>query len=169
MLKDSDYSYQRVRDWIREREYGRANSVFYLAQGILDEMGEEAGIELIVKQIRKMGFKIGESIKNELEKKGLDNSLENRVKLIESRENSTNLAWDRMSLDVTAHGFVVKFNYCPIAEGFKRNGEEGLKVGELFCANIDDSVSRGYNPHLSCIRETSLNMDGVCTLHFRMK
>ena len=53
MLKDSDYSYQRVRDWIREREYGRANSVFYLAQGILDEMGEEAGIELIVKQIRK--------------------------------------------------------------------------------------------------------------------
>ena len=90
MLKDSDYSYQRVREWIREREFGRANSVFYLAQGVLDEMGEEAGVELIVKQIRKMGIKMGESIRNGLESKGLVNSLENKVKLIESSENSTN-------------------------------------------------------------------------------
>ena len=169
MLKDSDYSYQKVRDWIREREFGRADSVFFLAQGILDEMGEEAGVELIVKQIRKMGAKIGKSIRIGMERKGLDNSLENRVKLIESSENSTNIAWDRMSLDVKGDEFVVKYTYCPIAEGFQRNREEGVKIGELFCANIDDAVSRGYNPNLSCVRETSLNIDGVCTLHFRMK
>ena len=71
MLKDSDYSYQKVRDWIREREFGRADSVFFLAQGILDEMGEEAGVELIVKQIRKMGAKIGKSIRIGMERKFL--------------------------------------------------------------------------------------------------
>ena len=64
---------------------------------------------------------------------------------------------------------VVKYSYCPIAAGFKMNGEEGIKIGELFCSNIDDAVSRGFNPTLSCFRETSLNKDGICTLNFTMK
>ena len=169
VLKPSNYSYERVRNWIKEREHGRANGIFYLAQGIFNEMGEEEGTKLVIEQIRKMGYKIGESMKNKLETKGLKNSLENRIKLIESSSNSTNIAWDREYLDAKGNELVVKFSYCPIADGFKMNGEEGVKIGELFCSNIDDSVSKGYNPNLSCVRETSLNKDGVCTLHFTMR
>ena len=168
-MKPSDYSHEKVRNWIKEREYGRANGVFYLAQGIISELGEEEGTNLVVQQIRKMGNKMGESMRKRLENKGLENSLENRIKLIESSDNSTNIAWDRESLDATGNEMVVKYSYCPIAAGFKMNGEEGIKIGELFCSNIDDAVSRGFNPNLSCFRETSLNKDGICTLHFTMK
>jgi len=168
VLRDSSYNIETVRKWICEREYGRATGIYYMAQGILDELGEVEGTRLIIQQIRKMGNKMGESMKIRLEKEGLENSLENRVKLIESSENSTNIAWDRVSLDVSEDEFVVKFSYCPIASGFKHHGEEGIKIGELFCSNIDDAVSQGYNPKLSCLRETSLNRDGVCTLHFKM-
>ena len=168
MLKDSSFEFEQVRRWIREKEHGRATGIYYMAQGILQELGEEEGTKLIVQQVRKMGNKMGESMRKRLESMGLENSLENRVKLVESADNSTTIAWDRVSLDVSEDEFVVKFSYCPIAYGFKQHGEEGVKIGELFCSNIDDAVSQGYNPKLSCVRESSLNLDGVCTLHFKM-
>lgn len=168
-MKPSSYENDIVRKWIRERELGRANGIYYLAEGILREMGEEKGTELIVEQIRKMGYRIGGLIRNRLERQGIENNLKTRIKLIESTDNSTNIAWDRVSLDVTEDEFVIKFSYCPIAEGFKLNGDEGVKIGELFCDNIDDAVSQGFNPNLSCKRESSLNIDGLCTLHFKMK
>ncbi|MCB2172370.1 L-2-amino-thiazoline-4-carboxylic acid hydrolase [archaeon] len=168
-MKDSGFEFEQVRRWIREKEYGRATGIYYMAQGIIQELGEEKGTQLIVQQIRKMGNLMGKSMRKRLENKGLDNSLENRVKLVESADNSTNIAWDRISLDVSGDEFVVKFSYCPIASGFKQHGEDGIKIGELFCSNIDDAVSQGYNPKLSCERETSLNIDGICTLRFKMK
>ncbi|MCW4012660.1 MAG: L-2-amino-thiazoline-4-carboxylic acid hydrolase [Candidatus Bathyarchaeota archaeon] len=167
-MKDSGFEYEQVRKWIQEKEYGRATGIYYMAQGILQELGEEQGTKLILQQIRKMGNQMGASIRKRLEEQGLDNSLENRVKVIESSDNSTNIAWDQVSLDVMEDEFVVKFSYCPIAAGFKQHGEDGVKIGELFCSNIDDAVSQGYNPKLSCVRESSLNRDGVCTLHFKM-
>ena len=167
-MKASSFEVDQVRRWIREKEFGRATGIYFMAQGILQELGEEEGTKLIVEQIRKMGNLMGKSMRKRLEKEGLENSLENRVKLVESADNSTNIAWDRVSLDVLEDEFVVKFSYCPIASGFKQHGADGIKIGELFCSNIDDAVSRGYNPQLSCERETSLNVDGVCTLRFKM-
>ena len=168
MLKDSGFEYEQVRKWIQEKEYGRATGIYYMAQGIIQELGEEEGTRLIVQQIRKMGDLMGKSMRKRLENDGLENSLENRIKLVKSSENSTNLAWDRVSLDESENGFMVKFSYCPIAAGFKQHGEDGVKIGEIFCSNIDDAVSQGYNPKLSCVRETSLNRDGLCTLRFKM-
>lgn len=167
-MKDSGFEYEQVRKWIQEKEYGRATGIYYMAQGIIQELGEEEGTKLIVQQIRKMGNLMGNSIRKRLENEGLENSLENRVKLVESDDNSTMIAWGRVSLDVSEDEFVAKFSYCPIAAGFKQHGEEGVKIGELFCSNIDDAVSPGYNLKLSCVRESSLNRDGVCTLHFKM-
>ena len=168
MLKASSFEVEQVRKWIREKEFGRATGIYFMAQGIIQELGEEEGTRLIVQQIRKMGNLMGKSIRKRLENEGIENSLENRVKLVESADNSTNIAWDRVSLDVSEDEFVVKFSYCPIASGFKQHGEDGIKIGELFCSNIDDAVSQGYNQKLSCVRESSLNRDGVCTLHFKM-
>jgi hypothetical protein len=169
VLKSSDFEFEQVRRWIRDKEHSRATGIYYMAQGILNELGEEEGTRLIIQQIRNMGAMLGESMRVRLKKKGMDNSLENRIKLSQSSENAVNVAWDRVSLDVSEDEFVIRFSSCPIAEGFKQHGDAGLKIGELFCSNIDDSVSKGYNPNLSCTRETSLNLDNVCTLRFRMR
>ena len=169
MLKASSFEVEQVKRWIREKEFGRATGIYFMAQGMIQELGEEEGTKLVVKQIRKMGNLLGRSLRKRLEHDGLENSMENRVKLVESSDNSTNIAWERVSLDFSGDEFVVKFSYCPIASGFKQHGEDGIKIGELFCSNIDDAVSQGYNPKLSCERETSLNIDGICTLRFKMK
>jgi hypothetical protein len=64
---------------------------------------------------------------------------------------------------------VVEFSYCPIAEGYKRLGEEAMKIGELFCNHIDNAIIQGYNSNYECKRESSMNLNGLCRLHFKKK
>jgi hypothetical protein len=79
------------------------------------------------------------------------------------------VAWKGGPKEVSANDWVVEWSYCPIAEGFKHLGEEAEKIGEIFCTHVDNASMETYNPRYECVRESSLNRDGLCRLHFKLK
>jgi hypothetical protein len=78
---------EKYRTWVRQGQHSRSASFYYLGKAILEELGEEKGTELIIKQVKEMGKASGLNRRKTLEKKGLVNSLE-RARAI-SRMNAT--------------------------------------------------------------------------------
>jgi hypothetical protein len=158
---------EKYRRWIREREHERSRSIYYLGKAIIQELGEEKGTTLIVRQIEEMGHDLGIETRKANKSQGLDNSFKNYSRGPDV--NPYGFAWVGGTTKSTSDEEVVEFSYCPIAEGFKKLGEEAVKIGELFCNHIDDADIQGYNPDYECKRESSLNLNGLCRLHFRKK
>jgi len=160
---------EKYRRWIRESEHGRSKGIYYLAKGIIEELGEEKGKALVVEQVKEMGRSTGERMRKAFEDKGLDNSFKNRSNRADPEEIVYGFAWVGGPISSSDEERVIEYTYCPIAEGFKVFGESGVEIGELFCNHIDNAVIDGYNPEYMCVRESSLNRDGVCRLHFKKK
>ena len=78
-------------------------------------------------------------------------------------------AWKQARREISKDEAIVDWVVCPIAEGFKKLGPEGIEIGEWYCNNIDNASTQGYNPKYECVRESSLHKDGVCRLHFKLK
>jgi len=163
-----DQDVEKYRRWIRVGANIRSASIFYLAKGIIDKLGDE-GTALVVEQIKEMGRNSGKRMRQSFEKQGLDNSFKNYSDRVSSDDIVYRFAWEGSTPVETDEERVVEYTYCPIAEGFKMLGAEGVKVGELFCNNIDDAVIQAYNPEFECVRKSSLNRDGLCRLHFKKK
>ena len=160
---------EKYRTWVRQGQHSRSAAFYYLGKAILEELGEEKGTDLIIKQVKEMGKASGLNRRRILESKGLDNSLENYSASEKTFSNMVSFAWESKVKKRTPDEVIRDFSYCPIAEGFKNFGDEGVKIGELFCMYIDDAVVQTYNPDYMCERESSLNLDGVCRLHFKKK
>ena len=160
---------EKYRTWVRQGQHSRSAAFYYLSKAILDELGEEKGTEVIIKQVKEMGKASGLNRRKILENKGLDNSLENYQESAKTFSDMVSFAWESEVKKRTPDEAIRDFTHCPIAEGFKNYGEEGIKIGELFCKYIDDAVIQAYNPDYICERESSLNIDGVCRLHFKLK
>jgi len=160
---------EKHRKWVRESEFGRSRGIYYLGKGIIEELGEEQGAKLIVKQIEEMGHDSGKAIRKTFESQGKENNFLNYSNKTDPSNSVYNFAWVGSIKKSTDSERVVEYSYCPIAEGFKILGEDATKVGELFCNNIDNAIIQGYNPDFECRRESSLNLDGLCRLHFMKK
>jgi hypothetical protein len=157
------------RRWIRESENGRSLGFYYLGKALIQELGEDKGTALIVKQIEEMGSKTGKAMREADESQGSDNSLKNYARGMDVGTVVYNFAWVSSTKKSTSDERVREFSYCPIADGFKKFGEEGVKIGELFCNHIDNADIQGYNPEYECKRISSLNLNGLCRLHFKKK
>ena len=160
---------EKYRKWIRESEYGRSKGIFYLAKGIIEELGEEKGTALVIEQVMEMGRFTGERRRKAFEDKGLENSFRNISNRADPEKSVYSFAWVGGPVSSSDEERVVEWSYCPIAEGFKVFGESGVKIGELYCNNIDNAIIQGFNPDYECVRESSLNLDGLCRLHFKLK
>ena len=160
---------EKHRTWIRESEHGRSAGIYYLGKAIIKELGEEKGAALIVKQIEEMGHDSGIETRKAYAGQGLDNSFKNYFRVVDSGDIVYSFAWVGGLKKSADDEKVFEWSYCPIAEGFRRMGEEAVKIGELFCNHIDNADIEGYNPDYECKRESSLNLDGLCRLHFKRK
>jgi hypothetical protein len=160
---------EKHRGWVRNSERGRSATLYYLGKAIIRELGAEKGTTLIIKQIEEMGHSAGKAARKAVEGEGLDDSFRNYFSESDSGNSPYDFAWTRSIKKSTDAERVVEFSYCPIAEGFKALGEEGVKIGELFCNHIDNARIQGFNPDYECKRESSLNLNGLCRLHFRKK
>ena len=159
---------EMYRNWIREREAERAVGIYYLGKAIIQELGEEKGAALIVKQMEEMGHHFGKETRKANKRLGLDNSFRSYFS-INSGNSVYDFAWVGDTKKSDSEEVVVEFSYCPNAEQFKKFGEEGVKIGELFCNHIDNADIQGFNPDFECKRESSLNLNGLCRLHFKKK
>lgn len=160
---------EKHRRWIRESEHRRSTMLYYFGKALIQELGEENGTALIVKQIEEMGIDSGRATRKAYESQGLDNRFRNFFKMADSGDIVYSFAWEGSTKKSTEDERVVEYSYCPIAEGYKRLGAEGVKIGELFCNHIDNAIIQGYNPDYECKRESSLNRDGLCRLHWKKK
>jgi len=160
---------EKYRRWIQgdNREY--ANGIYFLGKGIIQELGKEKGAALIIRQIEEMSINSGMQFRKALEGQGLNNSLKNFFRAFGTGDSVVNFAWVYDVKKFVDHEIVVEYSYCPIAEGFKRLGQEAVEIGELHCSHADNSIMQGYNPDYECKRESSLNLDGLCRLHWKKK
>jgi hypothetical protein len=143
--------------------------LYYMGKTIIQELGEEKGTALIIKQIKEMGHSTGKATRKAVENQGLNDSFRNYFTESDSGNSPYDFAWTRSIKKSTDAERVVEFSYCPIAEGYKRLGEEAMKIGELFCNHIDNAIIQGYNSNYECKRESSMNLNGLCRLHFKKK
>jgi L-2-amino-thiazoline-4-carboxylic acid hydrolase len=146
---------EKHRKWIRNSERGRSTVLYNL------------GKALIIKQIEEMGRSTGKVMRKAVEGQGLNNSFRNYFIESDSGNSVYDFAWTRSIKKSNDAERVVEFSYCPIAEGYKSLGEEAVKIGELFCNHIDNAIIQGYNPDYECKRESSLNLNGLCRLHWK--
>ena len=156
-------------NWIKGSESGRAAGIYWLAQGMIDHLGEEEGMELFIKQIYKMGAHWAKLRLQALEEEGGENTLVRNILDNASDYMVYSFAWEGELKEYSEHEGVFEWTSCPIAAGFKSFGPKGVEIGEVFCKHIDNAHIQTYNPKYECVRESSLNKDGLCRLHFKLK
>jgi hypothetical protein len=144
-------------------------SIYFLGKALIQELGEEKGTTLIIKQMEEWGKNMGEENRKTFESQGIETSLDNYFRETYPETGMYYYAWRGGVKKLGVDDWVEEWSYCPVAEGFKNLGEEAVKIGELFCDCIDNAVVREFNPSYEYVRESSLNRDGVCRLHARKK
>lgn len=166
LLTRSEETYLR---WIKGSENGRATGIYWMAQGMIDLLGEEEGKKLYIKQVHKMGEHWANQQLRFYESIGKENSLENYIADSMGEDIIYSFAWKGGLRHSSEHEAIIEWTECPIAAGFKDNGPKGEELGEIFCNHVDNATIQKYNPKYECIRESSLNKDGLCRLRFKLK
>lgn len=122
------------------------------AKTLIEEFGENKGIELIAKAIKNYGIYIGEKTRKEVMEKGLEPTPEN-FKYGESLRIPKFGMHDKIEtieVDVKqrrrAYG-------CVLAKLWKEYGEE--KLGRLYCY-VDTAKYMAYNPNFKLIHITTV-------------
>jgi hypothetical protein len=155
--------------WIKAAEAGMARNVYWLVKGMIEHLGEEEGKKLFLKQLNRMGNHNGSLIRQYYDSQGRENSLEEYRKNAFSDQSIFTFAWEGRLIADSKHDKIIEYTECPIAAGFKSCSSDGVEIGELYCNNIDNAIIQGYNLDYQCVRESSLNLDGLCRLHFKKK
>ncbi len=131
-------------------------------------MYEDLNSLLFKKQVIERGHNMGENTLKMVQNKELENNLMNFVNP-DSESSVYSFAWEGKTQRLSDDEVVVEWTKCPIAQGFKNHGPEGVKIGEIFCNHIDNATTEAYNSDYMCVRESSLNRNGLCILHFKKK
>lgn len=164
-MKHSEETYV---DLIKGSWFGMPTALTYMALGMIEELGEEKGKELFIKQVKQMGKHWGKSMLDRFQTNRVDPSITNMLRDVDESLVS-NIVWDVSSELISDDEGVVEWRFCPIADAFKSIGPEAVEIGEIFCDYIDDAQFGGLNPDVMVSRESSLNKDGLCRLRFKMR
>jgi hypothetical protein len=156
-------------NWVNGGYFMSSRTYYFMAKTMIEELGPEKGKELFLKQIYKMGNHMGKQNRKYVTSQGKENNIEEWFGPSLSELSVYSFAWEQTKREVSRDEAGVEWSVCPIAEGFKKLGSEGIEIGEWFCDNIDNASVQGYNPKYECVRESSLHKDGVCRLHFKLK
>jgi len=147
-------------------EASRAKTFVYMAQAIIDELGEERGKQVIRDTVWKMSKTSGEAARRSYEKRGEANTWENH-----RAENGpvNQVAWVGGTVVSEPDLKVVEYSYCPLGMGFAKLGKEAEELGDIYCSVTDDAFWSGFNPEWRVTREKSFSVDGLCRLVWRRK
>lgn len=123
---------------------GRRIGLLHLAyaETLVEEFGEKEGKKLILKSIKNYGTKVGEKVKGDLEREGLEPEPENF-----GEGDSRNLP--RFGISEETEEVVVdgegrtRVHGCVMAKVWSEHGEEDL--GKLYCY-VDAAKYMGFNP-----------------------
>lgn len=127
---------------------------FFFSKAIIEELGPEAGERLIHKAIQGYGEYCGNAVRKEVEAMGLPLSDENFNKV----RDLPHYGWDLGVRELPGGEQRSIAHYCPLADVFMQLGEEGRRLGRLYCF-VDQAKQQGYNPAYDFIHSKNL-LDG---------
>lgn len=142
-------------------EAARARTFVYMAEALINELGEERGKEVIRETVYRMSKERGESSRVSYEKRGVSNSWENH-----RAENGPvySVAWIGGTTENTPDRKVIEYSYCPLGDAFTKMGEKAEELGDIYCELVDDAFWAGFNPEWPVKREKTFSRDGFCRL-----
>ena len=145
-------------------EAARAKTFFYMAQALIDELGEEHGKQVIKETVAKMSKASGEATRKNYEKRGIENTWENH-----RAENGPvySVAWIGGTVVNEPNLKVIEYTYCPYGSAFTRMGKGAEELGDIYCSVTDDAFWNGFNPEWQVKREKTFSREGVCRLVWR--
>lgn len=154
-------SSMRAREIMDGFESSRAKTFYYMAQALIDELGEEMGKQIIKETVYKMSKNSGETAKKRYMEQGIENSWENH-----RAENGPvyAVAWKGGTIENTSDRKVIEYSYCPLGAAFMRLGEDAEELGDIYCSVTDDAFWAGFNPMWRVTREKTFSKDGICRL-----
>ena len=155
--------------WIKEAEASRSMWIIGLVNEMIEHLGKEKATEILVKQTYEMAGHNGEQLRQYFMSQGLENSLQQYKEYGMSEESVYTFAWKGGLVLDSDDEMIIEWTKCPMAAGYKGLGSNGVEIGEILCSHLDNAFIQKYNPKYECIRESSLNVDGLCRLHFKLK
>jgi hypothetical protein len=154
------------REIIQGFEAARAKTFVYMAQALIDELGEVDGSKKILETVRKMSKSSGVEARDSYLSRGIEPSWMNHR---ESIGPVYALAWNGGTIVNEPDRKVVEYSYCPLGDAFSKLGETAEMLGDLYCSITDDAFWSGFNPDWAVVREKTFSKDGVCKLVWERK
>jgi hypothetical protein len=134
------------------------------AKTLIEELGEEKGLELIAKAIRDYGIRIGEKTRKEVLNQGLEPTPEN-FNVGESYRLPMFGMHDKIEIVKVDNEQRIRTFGCVLAKVWQEYGEE--KIGRLYCY-MDVAKYMGYNPKYKQIHTKTIpDGDAYCELAVR--
>ncbi|MBN2336277.1 L-2-amino-thiazoline-4-carboxylic acid hydrolase [Candidatus Bathyarchaeota archaeon] len=154
------------RDIIKGFEASRAKVFVYMAETLIERLGEDEGREAARDAVWEMSRDSGEDARKSYEDRGVENTWRNH-----RDENGLlyALAWDGGVVVDEPDVKVVEYSYCPLGDGFARLGARAEELGDIYCGVTDDAFWAGFNPAWTVTREKTFSRDGVCRLVWRRR
>ena len=146
MVEEEMISTDECAQQVRTMGYMFGLLYYHFAKTLVEELGEEEGKRLILKAVRSYGHERGLKIKEEVQKRGLELTVENYKKF----SDLPPLGWD-----VKAGKLV----YCSYAQPWIEKGAEDL--GNLYC-EVDIALYEAYNPTIKIERLKSVLTGHEC-------
>ncbi len=127
---------------------------YSMSKEIMAALGEERGKEVILAAIKRFGVARVKSMVEEARERGLDpNSFDTYKKV----RDMPGTGWERDPSNP------MKITFCPMDSVWAQYGEEGRKLGYLYCS-IDHVLYDGFNADLERPFCQALGDEG-CDLH----
>ena len=153
-------------DIIKSYEASRGKVFAYMAEALIESLGEDEGRRVIRETVRDMSRDSGEKARRSYEERGVENTWRNH-----RDENGPvyALAWvggvavDEPDLKV------VEYSYCPLGDAFVEMGPRAEELGDIYCGVTDDAFWEGFNPEWTVTREKTFSADGLCRLVWRRR
>jgi nitroreductase len=130
----------------------------YFSRTLVDEFGEERGLELIRKAIKAYGDHVGKDAREKALKKGLSLTPENFA------SDLPDLAWETETVIVDGEERV-RVHHCPLAAEWLEWSDP--KIARLYCS-VDQAKMKGFNPDYEYVHiKNILDGDPFCELAVR--
>jgi hypothetical protein len=131
---------------------------FYFSKTLVDEFGEEEGTRLIKKAVWAYGEHVGKAILAGVQALGLPNTEENFDKI----PDLPKYGWESDTVTLPGGEVHPIARFCPLAATFMELGEEGYRLGRLYCY-VDQAKQQAYNPDYDFIHAKNvLDCDPYC-------
>jgi len=130
----------------------------HFTETLVDELGEDRGMELVRKSIDAYGHHVGEEAKKKAQQKGLPLAPEN------FEDGLPMLAWDWEGVVVDGEERT-RVHHCPLAKEWMEWGDP--KKARGYC-HVDQAKIHGFNPDYECVHTKNvLDGDPYCELAIR--